>query len=229
MALPLASPHPHAHRTRSLSGRVAEPPHEDRHQLLHRQPVPGGRAGDSHLPASQPAGGHHRVLAVWPCPLQGHPLSTGELYRVPLITSMSRQVQKSWPYISLSDPRTCLSDRTRWLSQHLCGVIRWCRHGQAIQPYTGGHRHSLTYSYRAPPITHADTVMCGHTHSHLQGHGTQWREAQADTDRHKCPLGLLPDPKGGRSERPCWEVSSPARVFPAPTGSQDVQVGLGSG
>lgn len=43
----------------SLPGRVAEPPHEDRHQLLHCQPVPGRRAGDSHLPACQPPSGHH--------------------------------------------------------------------------------------------------------------------------------------------------------------------------
>lgn len=35
----------------SVPGRVAQPPHEDRHQLLHRQPVPGRRAGDGHLPA----------------------------------------------------------------------------------------------------------------------------------------------------------------------------------
>lgn len=31
-------------------------------------------------------------------------------------TPLSPQVQKPWPCIDLSDPQTCLSDRTRWLS-----------------------------------------------------------------------------------------------------------------
>ena len=62
-----------------MPSRVAEPPHEDGHQLLYRQPVPGRRAGDSHLPASQLVSRHHWILALWPCPLQGHPLPTGEL------------------------------------------------------------------------------------------------------------------------------------------------------
>lgn len=39
VALPLASPPPPPFR--SLPGRVAEPPHENSHQLLYCQPVPG--------------------------------------------------------------------------------------------------------------------------------------------------------------------------------------------
>lgn len=44
MALPMASPPSHLPTSAlpcSLPGRVEEPPHEDGHQLLHRQPVPG--------------------------------------------------------------------------------------------------------------------------------------------------------------------------------------------
>lgn len=64
----------------SLRGGVEESPHEDGHQLLHSQPIPGGRACDHHLPSSHPRCGHHWDLVLWTVPLQGHSLFTGNSF-----------------------------------------------------------------------------------------------------------------------------------------------------
>lgn len=107
---------------------------------------------------------------------------------------------KPQPHIALSDPQTCLSDRTQWLSTSVVSSST-VRKGK---PGTGGHRHSPTYSHRDPHPWPGHTKTASAMCRHLQGHSTLWRrEAQAHSDRQKCTMGLLPDPKGDSYEGAC--------------------------
>lgn len=64
----------------SLLCSVEKPTHAHRDQLFHCESLSGGCAGDHHLPAGQPRGGHHGDVVLWTNPLQNCALPTGRTF-----------------------------------------------------------------------------------------------------------------------------------------------------
>lgn len=100
-------------------------------------------------------------------------------------TPLSPQVQRPWPCIDLSDPQTCLSDRTRWLSSSAVSsstVSKARPWGLTLEDTdTAPHIHTESPLLVTPADPHA------HSHwTHVQSPPGTWAHSRGE--RHK-PMG----------------------------------------